>query len=277
MNLKRQLKLQIKEKQLQTKLMKNNTKARPRWKCKPVSIFFLCTLSIAVSASDLFWDKQPLALDLVVGKERLVHFPFPVSAGIPSNLRPMVRVESIGNTVYLTALEEFDAQRVLFKSKRDGAVMAFDIAASKRSIDLSALHIRTSRNAQVQDKDRSRLNYATLTRFAAQYAYAPDRLVEVPKGLIKTQTPKTADGLVRGTDILATPYASWKTATGLHLTIVRLSNKTLRPVELHPKQLRGKWATATFHHYRLLPKNSGADQTVVYLISHHEFARALKD
>lgn len=258
-----------------TKLLKSKKNMRPSWRCKLVSLAVLLTSSVSASTTELVWDKTPLLLDLEVGEERMVHFSQAMSVGLPANLRDAVRVQSIGDTVYLNALKPFSRQRVLMRSKADGSMIVFDIEASTRQAGAENVYVRTSSSANPQSEAAAELNYASLTRFAAQYAYAPARLVKTPKGLTKTALPKSAGGLLRGLPVSTQPYATWKTSSGLHLSAVIVANESDNAIELHPKMLRGQWLTATFHHYRLLTKGSGADKTVVYLISRNPFTQAL--
>lgn len=258
-----------------TKLLKSNEKLRSRWRCKLVTLSILLTSSVSASTSELVWEKAPLPLDLEVGEERMVHFPQPMSVGLPANLREYVRVQSIGDTVYLKALKPFPRQRVLMRTKTDGSMIVFDIEAGTRAVDTASVFVRSTESNASKSEASSKLNYATLTRFAAQYAYAPARLVVTPRGLTKTATPKSTEGLIRALPVSTEPYAFWKTTDGLHLSAVKIVNESANAVELHPTDLRGHWLTATFHHYRLLPKGSGGDTTVVYLISSSPFAQAL--
>jgi len=76
--------------------------------------------------------------------------------------------------------------------------------------------------------------------------------------------------LLHGLSLQATPLASWQSGR-LYVTAVELVNTSDQPVELDPRDLRGQWRAATFHHHRLLPFGSDADTTAVYLISDRPF------
>lgn len=262
--------------QLMNKSLKFNTKVRPRRRCKLVALFLLLTSSVTASTTDLVWDKTPIPLDLEVGEERIVHFADSMSVGLPANLRSIVRVQSIGNSVYLLATEMFERQRVLMRSTTDGSIVVFDLAADLEPAVSKNVYVRSAQSSSDARTESNGLNYAVLTRFAAQFAYAPARLVQVPKGVFPVPVPKSARGLVRGLYVRTEPYAAWKTNSGLYLTAIKLTNNSEKPVEFHPRLLRGRWLTATFHHYRLLPNGSGADQTLVYLTSRYPFKQALE-
>lgn len=258
------------------KPLKFKTKVRPRRRCKLVALFLLLTSSVTASTTDLVWDKTPILLDLEVGEERILHFADSMSVGVPANLRSIVRVQSIGNSVYLLATEKFERQRVLMRSTTDGSIIVFDLAAGTEPAISKNVYVRSAQSSADTRKESKNLNYAVLTRFAAQFAYAPARLVQVPKGVFPISIPKSDPSLVRGLYVRTEPYAAWKTNSGLYLTAIKIVNTSDEPVEFHPRLLRGSWLTATFQHYRLLPKDSGADQTLVYLISRYPFKQALE-
>lgn len=258
------------------KSLKFNTKVRPRRRCKLVALFLLLTSSVTASTTDLVWDKTPIPLDLEVGEERIVHFADSMSVGLPANLRSIVRIQSIGNSVYLLATEMFERQRVLMRSTTDGSIVVFDLAAGNEPAISKNVYVRSAQSSANVHSESESLNYAVLTRFAAQFAYAPARLVQVPKGVFPVPIPKSSRGLVRGLNVRTEPYAAWKTNSGLYLTAIKIVNTSDEPVEFHPSLLRGRWLSATFHHYRLLPNGSGADQTLVYLVSRYPFKQALE-
>ncbi len=79
--------------------------------------------------------------------------------------------------------------------------------------------------------------------------------------------------LFRGGAVTATPLVAWR-AGSLHLTAIKLVNRTGVARTLDPRDLRGDWLAATFQHHRLLPAGDEADTTAVYLISARPFEAA---
>ena len=230
--------------------------------------------NVVAFADRLEWDKVPLKLDLEVGTERFVHFSFPVDVGVPDNLGRHVRVQIVGNSVYLTATQEFERQRFLFRSREDGKVMVVDIEADTTEVGSEHVYIYdASRSPSNQPKKR--WTPAQLTQFAARVLYAPQRLRLSSNGLTKVSLPNEAISLIKHERIHVRPYASWKTEQGLFVTVLILTNPTNQPIELHPLSLRGHWVAATFHHYRLLPITTNANITALYLISDQPFTQAL--
>ncbi|KAA1192712.1 TIGR03749 family integrating conjugative element protein [Pseudohalioglobus sediminis] len=229
------------------------------------------------------WSKTPIAITLVVGEERLVHFPGSVSVGLPQSLTPLLRSQSINGTVYLLATHPFDTTRVIVRSETEGPMYVLDISAeplesgSYSLPDVQVLLERSQGNGTAASNDDNRSHpwgYIALTRYAAQQLYAPTRLVPRKSGVVAMPVSPEPVDLVHGAKVEAVPVAAWK--AGLrYITAVKLINRTKRPVVLDPRQLRGAWLAATFQHNRLLSAGSEADTTAVYLISDRPFDVAL--
>ena len=227
----------------------------------------------------ILWKKMPVAVMLIVGQERLVHFPDSVSVGIPQSLMPILRSQSINGTVYLTAHESFDASRVIVRSEQGEPVYVLDISAKEADPDsarLPTLQILLENPAPDElaadgtAVSSAQWGYVALTRYAAQQFYAPARLLPNALGIVQVPVTQQSFELIQGGQVDAIPVAAWK--AGLHnITAVRLINKTQHPVVLDPRQLRGTWLTATFQHNRLLPSGNEADSTAVYLVSDRPF------
>ena len=236
------------------------------------------------------WNKAPIAIPLVVGEERLVHFPDSVSIGLPQSLTPLLRSQSINGTLYLLARQPFEATRVMVRSEIDGPIYVLDISAApggadSRSLsDVQVLLQASQKPPQdlsqdagadqwTSDKRSQPLGYAALTRHAAQQLYAPTRLIPRQPGVVAIPVNLEPVDLVVGGKIEAVPVAAWK--AGLrYVTAVKLINRAQSPVVLDPRELRGSWLAATFQHNRLLPAGSEADTTAVYLVSDRRFDAA---
>ena len=229
------------------------------------------------------WNKTPIAIPLVVGEERLVHFPDSVSIGIPESLTSLLRSQSINGTLYLLAREPFDTTRIMVRSEAEGPMVVLDVSAELAEADSYTLpdvqillDSEPDTDAAESHSNNPSLSwgYAALTRYAAQQLYAPTRLVPRQPGVVAIPVSAEPVELVHGARIKAVPVAAWK--AGLrYVTAVKLTNRTQRPVVLDPRELRGAWLAATFQHNRLLPAGDEADTTAVYLISDRPFDVAL--
>ncbi|WP_035526461.1 TIGR03749 family integrating conjugative element protein [Haliea salexigens] len=236
------------------------------------------------------WNKAPIAIPLVVGEERLVHFPDSVSIGLPQSLTPLLRSQSINGTLYLLARQAFEPTRVMVRSEIDGPIYVLDISAAPGGSDSRSLSdvqvlLQASQkppqdlsedagaDRSTSDNRSQSVGYAALTRYAAQQLYAPTRLIPRQPGVVAIPVNPEPVDLVLGGKIEAVPIAAWK--AGLrYVTAVKLINRTQSPVVLDPRELRGSWLAATFQHNRLLPAGSEADTTAVYLVSDRRFDAA---
>ncbi len=233
----------------------------------------------------IVWRKAPIAIPLVVGEERLVHFPDSVSIGLPQSLTPVLRGQSINGTLYLLAKQTFNNTRVVVRSEPDGPMYVLDISAVSKDPERSVLPDvqimleskkadSTASSVTADSHQASQWGYVALTRYAAQQLYAPSRLIPQQLGVVTMPISDEPVNLVRGGKIESVPVASWK--AGLHyVTAVKLINRTQKAMVLDPRELRGAWLAATFQHNRLLPAGSDADTTAVYLVSDRPFDVAL--
>ena len=245
-------------------------------------IFAQLLLSPSASAAlepteRIVWRKSPIALDLGVGQERMVHFPGPVSVGLPAALQGRLRIQSSGGTVYWLAQQAFGPTRILVQALDDGQVYLFDVAASPEGGSIAPMEITLPRHPAPAANDQTPAGpathgYVSLTRFAAQQLYAPQRLQSPLPGVVRIPVPDGPAPLVRGGAIVAVPLASWRSGHRF-VTAVQLSNTSPEAQELEAQALRGAWLAATFQHHRLLPAGDEADHTVVYLISDRPFSR----
>ena len=227
----------------------------------------------------IVWRKIPITLDLQVAQERMVHFPGPVSVGLPEHLQGRLRIQSSAGTVYWLAQHPFPPTRILVRALDDGQVYLLDVGASPEGGSTSPMEIALPRQPPAASIDPaptgpSTHGYVSLTRFAAQQLYAPQRLHTPLPGVVRVPIPAKPVALVRGGAVVAVPLASWRSGSR-YVTAVKLTNTSLEAQELLAHALRGEWLPATFQHHRLLPAGDEADHTVVYLISDRPFSGLL--
>ncbi|MCR9184744.1 MAG: TIGR03749 family integrating conjugative element protein [Halieaceae bacterium] len=240
-------------------------------------LLFSTTAAVALEPTErIVWRKSPIALELGVGQERMVHFPGPVSVGIQGSLQGRLRIQSSGGTVYWLAQQAFPPTRILVRSLDDGQVYLFDAAASPEGGSAAPMEITLPRQPFPAAHDQTPAGpanhgYVSLTRFAAQQLYAPQRLQSPLSGVVRVPVPNGSVPLVRGGAIVSTPLASWRSGQRF-VTAVQLTNASPDAQELQAEALRGAWLAATFQHHRLLHAGDEADHTVVYLISDRPFS-----
>jgi integrating conjugative element protein (TIGR03749 family) len=224
------------------------------------------------------WKKAPIRLELVVGQEQRIEFPAAVKVGVLASVQPLLRTQSVNETVYLLAHAPFDSSRLMVRELDSGRIYLFDVTATEEGGASHPIQIYIAGDTETandlateaNDSDQGQPGYIQLVRFAAQQLYAPARLVKDRPGIVRVPISRDPINLLHGGAIEATPLVAWR-ANGLYLTAVKLTNRTEQPQTLDPRDLRGAWLTATFQHHRLLPKGDEADTTAVYLISARPF------
>ena len=234
------------------------------------------------------WRKAPVAVELAVGAERLVHFPGPVKVGVPGPLQDALRVQNVSGTVYLLAHASFGPARAVVERLDGGAVYLLDLSARETAVAPGALEIADagpgSPNSLVPGSNGEPASagngthaygYVRLTRFAAQQLHAPARLLSGLPGVVRVPVERDPVALVRGGAVEAAPLVAWR-AGGLYVTAVLLRNTTAEPQTLDPRALRGRWLAATFQHHRLHAAGSEADRTAAYLVSARPFSASLR-
>lgn len=236
----------------------------------------LASVAFAEAPRRILWEKVPIALQLRTGTERIVHFPHPVSLGVPQSHRHMLRAQSLDGTVYLNAHEAFDAVRLQVRGVDTGSIYLLDVSAGDhappgRTVQVELPPVSTQRGESTEGPRP--FGYVTLTRFAAKKLYAPKRLAGDVPGIVRVAVNREPRALVRGGDIEARALASWR-AGSLYVTAVQLTNRSALAHTLDARALRGEWLTATFQHHRLHGAGEEADTTVVYLISSYPFDEA---
>lgn len=276
--------------------------ARPLWLiflasvhvvCGPQAVCWAQPTGVDQPTERVVWRKAPVAVELAVGEERLVHFAGPVKVGVPGPLQDALRVQNVAGTVYLLAQSPFGPARTMVERLDGGTVYLLDVSAHSNMAAPGALQIADSGSPTASTAMNGTLGatvgdgrathaygYVTLTRFAAQQLYARARLLSGLPGVVRV--PINRDpvvrsrglSLLRGGAVEAAPLVAWR-AGGLYVTAVSLRNLTAEPQTLDPRALRGRWLAATFQHHRLHAAGREADRTAVYLVSARPFAASL--
>lgn len=121
-------------------------------------------------------------------------------------------------------------------------------------------------------------HYVTLVSFAARSAYAPDRLIDPPKGISRQSIdlkPKQLRRLIRENRLSIKPLSSYA-YRGLHVTVLELENKGKARIELVPELVRGAFIAKSFHH-NVLGVTDRDHYTALYLVSQRPFNDVVKE
>lgn len=234
----------------------------------------------AFSTVDLRWDRLPLAVDLVVGQERVLLFDSDLRVGIPPEGRDLLKAQSADGAVYLTALEPFERIRLQLQVASTNRVILIDVAARLPAAPfepLEAIKItdstQTARASGVSASEDANSEAGTpvpvlLTRYAAQSLYAPLRTVEPLPGvsLSPIRSAKPVVELLPDNLVEAVPLIAWQWED-YWVTAVRLRNLSSGARILDPRELCGDFVAATFQHNSLGPAGHATDTTVLYVIT----------
>ena len=252
-------------------MMRALCRARPFVLCLAAIVLLAAPAHATEDALRMTWEKVPVRIELATGIERIVHFPAPVTLGMPRALQSKLRAQSLDGSLYLKAVSAFKPSRVQVKTLGGGPVYLLDLEAVDGAPPGSTVHFVQSRkhhaDAGPDDMPPASPNtYVALTRFAARQLYAPKRLAHAAPGISRIPVPGAPVALVRGGAVQAVPRIAWR-AHGLYVTAVEITNRSTGAVALDARMLRGDWRAATFQHNTLQAKGQEADSTLVYLIS----------
>lgn len=249
------------------------------------------------SQERVMWDKRPVDLALVIGQERMVHFPTDVRCWVPEAIRDKVSLMSANGVVYITALRPFERTRIRIQSLQSQRMYLLDAHAADAGTHADTLIVTDSdyiTNAAKLDESESKSGagdwFVRLTRFAAQSLYAPERLHPTDKDITPIRvTLRSALPLVRGGFIEATPIRSWR-GGGFSVTAVRIQNLTDEPIDIVHEatpaewamnrlldletDIRGHWLAITAQHRDLAPRSEAGAVSTLYLISDRPFSES---
>ena len=114
--------------------------------------------------------------------------------------------------------------------------------------------------------------YVKLVSFAARSAYAPDRLIDPPRGISRQKldvSRKQLKKLIREKRLNVTPLSSYA-YRGLHITVLQLENKGSADIVLVPELVRGSFIAKSFHH-NVLSSSKRDQYSALYLVSQRSF------
>ncbi|STX81570.1 integrating conjugative element protein, PFL_4704 family [Legionella busanensis] len=249
----------------------------------------------ALQTEHMLWEKAPLAIGLPLNEERVIRFPSPISI-VDSELDEDLNVLKIDDALYIKARKPFHHKRLIVQLMPDGELLVLNLSANESALPVAPIEIMLSYNQEAPSQGTEEqtatskqglvganeamagdiINPVSLTRFAIQSLYVPERLLYRLPGVVRVamQTQKTVQ-LVYGASVSAHPLISWQ-ANELYVTAVELKNDLTKTIVLDPRQLIGEWQTATFYPTNTLKPRAHHETTTVFLVSSRPFGDALK-
>lgn len=246
-------------------------------------LLFICLLNsmeaLALDAEHVLWDKTPIHLSLSLKEERLIHFPQAISI-IDNEAGEKIAVLKIQDALYLKGKEAFENKRLLIQLMPQGEVIILNLSANEKITTNTPVEILLeTKEEQISNQQEPAnhfdINAITLTRFAIQSLYAPQRLLVIPEGVgrVPMQTRRQIQ-LIYGASMEARPLISWH-ADMFYVTAVELKNLLNKEVIIDPRLMVGNWQTATFYPTNTLAPRGKEDTTTVFLVSDRPFNEAL--
>ncbi|MCW5588128.1 MAG: TIGR03749 family integrating conjugative element protein [Legionellales bacterium] len=236
------------------------------------------------SDQHVVWKREPIQITLPVGVERFVTFPTKVQFGYNTSFLPssVLRVENDNRTLYLFAKKPFSTERVEAKLA-SGEIILLDINAKAHAND-NPVDIVLPKSTPVSSTTQSQfsaasVNYVTLTRYAIQQIYAPERLLK--QSINITRFPmETAHVVPLFYDGSATamPLASWR-GGNLYVTALLIKNVLSQSLRLDPRLLCGTWLAASFYPQTTLAPHGtpiNRDTSILFVVSSQPFAQAIQ-
>lgn len=243
----------------------------------------ICLLSslegFAFDAEHVLWDKTPIHLTIPLNAERLIHFPQAISI-VDNEAGDKVAVLKIQDALYLKANVAFENKRLLVQLMPQGEVIILNISANEKMaisqpVEILLENKEEANPNQPETASNFDINAISLTRFAIQSLYAPQRLLVIPEGVgrVPMQTRKQIS-LIYGASMESRPLISWH-GGAFYVTAVELKNLLNKEVIVDPRRMLGNWQTATFYPTNTLAPRGKEDTTTVFLVSDRPFNEAL--
>lgn len=256
------------------------------------------------------WERIPLAIPLLVDKERIVFVDANVRVGMDPAIASKLRVQSAGGAIYLLAKEPIEPTRLKVQNVATGEMLLLDIAATPakpgegplepirivpgdnpptRYGQLDGATTKPAAKARAQTADEADADDepapprhetpipVVLTRYAAQMLYAPLRTVEPVADIAQVRVDQHLDlsTVLPTLPVDIRPLGAWR-LDDYWVTAVKLRNQTNQRLVLDPRELMGNFTTATFQHPFLGARGEASDTTVLYLVTrNHGLAQSL--
>lgn len=249
-----------------------------RWLFSLISLLG-STEMFALDAEHVLWDKTPIHLSIPLNEERLVHFPRAISI-VDNEAGNQIAVLKVQDALYIKGKESFDNKRLLIQLMPQGEVIILTLSANEKitvnkPIEILLENKEESNSNQQETTNSFDINAITLTRFAIQSLYAPQRLLAIPQSInrVPMQTRRQIS-LIYGASMEARPLISWHGST-FYVTAVELKNLLNKEVIIDPRRMVGNWQTATFYPTNTLAPRGKEDTTTVFLVSDRPFNESL--
>ncbi|HBI22029.1 MAG TPA: TIGR03749 family integrating conjugative element protein, partial [Legionella sp.] len=151
-------------------------------------MLFCMKAAFAAPVEHVVWDKTPIRITLPLNQERLIRFPLAVSI-VDSELESEVGVMKIQDALYFNAHAAFANKRLVVQLMPNGEAIVLSLTANEEAGNTTPIEVVMGER---DDDDKpapttsSDINAVTLTRFAIQSLYSPERLLVTPPEITRT-------------------------------------------------------------------------------------------
>lgn len=234
----------------------------------------------------VLWDKLPIVFSVPVGHERLLSFPDKVKVINDDPLLTSDKVTILNNagTLYIKAKQVFEPVRLRAVIVATGETVLVDLSGVAEGNDAPLSVVLASASATIPSADtpsdhrqNATANVVSLTRYAVQHLYSPERLVEDNPNIYRTPMyTQRSVVLTTGDQFSAFPLISWRGGE-LYVTAVLLRNDVSQPTAIYPQSFLGCWQSVSLYPLTSLSASGTShDRTTVFLVSSEPFGEALK-
>ncbi len=249
-----------------------------------MTLLALCTSAFAKGVQHIVWDKTPLHILLSLNQERLIRFPLAISI-VDSELDDYAGVMKVQDALYINPHKAFHNKRLVVQLMPGGEALVLTLSASADIMEATPIEVLMAEDADKDDSEDRALpkisrtnpdiNAISLTRFAIQSLYSPERLLVTPPGVSRTPMHARQNTVVvYGASVLARPLISWQGAD-LWVTAIELKNQLNKTVVIDPRQLIGEWQTATLYPTNTLSARGSKETTTLFVTSSKPFGEAI--
>lgn len=238
------------------------------------------------------WDGTPMTITLPLNQEKRIVFPAQVTVDIRGSLTTdQLRIINNDRSVYLTALKAFPTTRIYVTLTESNKIVLVDLTTDANASNTTDyIAMQSSRTTPVVnvptvvDQSKPSIsdsdNYVTLTRFAWQELYAPDRLLDRSQSIVRVpmHTQPMLATLVYGDKVFAHPEISWM-FNDTYVTAIELRNKYPHATTIDVRHdLCGVWQAATLYpRDRLKPAgDKNGDSTQLIVVSRRPFGESME-
>lgn len=267
---------------------------------------FILTLliipALAIATERKAYDNLPLSLN-ISDQERTMEFPERIFFNVPKSsystdgmgqggvamraaAYEYININYLGNQLWIKSQEFEGTERLIVKGE-SGKYYIFNVNYTTAPVDPHVVIYKAEKNTQSTSGKgqgntvKDSYSLIDLTRFAAQQAYAPQRLIK-PLNVNQVHVKQNPTSMYQCTQksqdcksLRFTPQASWSDGSR-YVSIIKVENMGNHSIELDPRLIKGRFITASFQHHYLDRAQSGAHTTALYVTHIQTFTESLR-